>query len=121
MKRLLKILAGLSLCAGCSVDTPVEPVKAQGESILLDVRTPEEFAARHLPGSLLLPLDRIEAEAGTVLPNKNAAIQVFCRSGRRSRAAKSVLERMGYTSVTDLGGIDDAAKILHLTPINAIE
>ena len=118
MKRLLKILAGLSLCAGCSVDTPSEPAVHPEKSILLDVRTPEEYAVKHLPGSLLLPLDRIEAEAGTVLPDKNAAVSVFCRSGRRSKAAKAALERLGYTDITDLGGIDDAAKTLQLTPVS---
>lgn len=71
---------------------------------LLDVRTGEEFASGHIPGSINLPLDRI---AGVVqaIPEKDARIFVYCHSGARSFQACMMMERLGYTDVTNIGGI----------------
>ena len=58
------------------------------------------------PGSLLLPLDDINAEsAARVLPDKNALTYVYCRSGVRSTAACEKLEALGYTNLYNLGGL----------------
>jgi len=75
--------------------------------ILLDVRTQEEYAEKHIPNSLLIPVEDIEKEAQSKLTDKNAIIFVYCRSGRRSAIAADALFKMGYTKVYDLGGIND--------------
>ena len=77
------------------------------EIFLLDVRTPAEYFETHIPSSILIPVDMIEEEALTRLPNKDATIFVYCRSGRRSVTASVALVKMGYTSVYNLGGIID--------------
>lgn len=77
----------------------------KGGVIILDVRTPEEFAAGHVEGAINLPLDRIQRDAATVLDNKDATILLYCRSGSRSRAAGMTLVSMGYTGVYDFGGV----------------
>lgn len=78
---------------------------AQDQSIcLLDVRTDDEYRAGHIPGCRHLPLDRI-AGIGAVAPDKDAQLFVYCLSGARSRTACAQLARMGYTGVTDIGGI----------------
>ena len=75
-------------------------------AVLLDVRTPEEYAEGHIPGSKNIPLqalDRIRElteDAGTPL-------FTYCLSGARSRQAVSLLRSMGYASATNLGGICD--------------
>ncbi len=74
---------------------------------LVDVRTPEEYQEGHIPQAVLLPLDDIELKAKDILPNKNAVIIVYCRSGRRSKIASDELSNMGYKTVYDLGGIID--------------
>jgi rhodanese-related sulfurtransferase len=73
--------------------------------ILLDVRTPAEHLELHIPGSLLIPVDRLEQEALSLLPDREATIFVYCRSGRRSVTAANILLKLGYTSVYNLGGI----------------
>ena len=73
--------------------------------VILDVRTPAEFAGGHIPGSVNLPLDEISAKAGKMLPDKDATLLVYCRSGARSRTASTQLVQMGYTGVYDFGGI----------------
>ena len=75
--------------------------------ILLDVRTEEEFLDSHIPGAKLLPGDEIANRVASALPDKNAHILVYCRSGVRSAAAAKVLLDMGYANVFDIGGIID--------------
>ncbi|MCL2158811.1 MAG: rhodanese-like domain-containing protein [Oscillospiraceae bacterium] len=73
--------------------------------ILLDVRTAAEHGEQRIPGSVLLPYDEIEGRAKAELPDKNALILVYCRSGRRSETAAKQLVDMGYANVYDFGGI----------------
>lgn len=70
------------------------------EAVLVDVRTPEEFAEGHIPGSINLPLNRIP----TILAEEDTPLFVYCYSGARSRRARVWLERNGYIA-TDIGGI----------------
>lgn len=77
--------------------------------IIVDVRTKEEYDSGHIAKSLLIPYDEIETRASALLPNKNAAIIVYCRSGRRSEIAAKSLVKLGYTNVADMGAISDWA------------
>ena len=74
-------------------------------AILLDVRTEAEFKDAHIRGAIQLPLNEIEKKAAEKLPDKNAVILVYCRSGVRSKTAANTLISMGYTNVYDIGGI----------------
>ncbi|MGA2480327.1 MAG: rhodanese-like domain-containing protein [Spirochaetia bacterium] len=71
--------------------------------ILVDVRTPEEFAAGHIPTAVNIPVTDIANRPPT--KDKNALIVVYCRTGNRSAKAKTALEGLGYTGVVDFGGI----------------
>lgn len=73
--------------------------------VLLDVRTPEEHLERHIPGSILIPLDIVESKAPRIIKNKETVVFVYCRSGARSVSAALKLVEMGYTNVYNLGGI----------------
>ncbi|MBT9141083.1 MAG: Thiosulfate sulfurtransferase PspE [Dehalococcoidia bacterium] len=75
--------------------------------ILLDVRTPAEYLERHIPGSLLIPVDCLEQDALSLLPDRSATVFIYCRSGRRSVTAANILLELRYTSVYNLGGIID--------------
>lgn len=75
--------------------------------ILLDVREMEEFDEGHIEGALLIPYTEIEEKAEEMLPDKNAQILVYCRSGRRSKIAAGTLAELGYTNVKEFGGIID--------------
>lgn len=75
--------------------------------VLLDVRTQEEFDGGHIQGAILLPNSEVLARAETVLPDKDAWILVYCRSGRRSKLAASDLVSLGYSNVKEFGGIID--------------
>lgn len=77
--------------------------------LLIDVRTKEEFVERHAPEAKNIPVDEIcEGKLGILedVP-KNTPIQLYCRSGHRSETAKEALILLGFTDVTNLGGLND--------------
>lgn len=78
-----------------------------GESIILDVRTEEEFASGHIKGAVLIPHEEIEAKAESVIDDKERLILVYCRSGRRSKIAAEKLVELGYSNVKEFGGINE--------------
>lgn len=72
------------------------------EVLLVDVRTPEEYHAGHKEGALNLPVDEVEQLAPQLLPNKNAVILLYCRTGKRADKAMETLRKMGYSHVENL-------------------
>jgi rhodanese-related sulfurtransferase len=88
----------------------ISPVQYQSEFVeaniahlLLDVRTPEEFATGHIAGAVNIPLDALESRLSEV--SKDQPVVVYCRSGNRSAQAADLLESAGYDNIRDLGGI----------------
>ena len=75
--------------------------------IIIDARTEEEFAEGHIEGAILIPEYEIAERAEKELPDKDALILVYCRSGRRSKIASDELVKLGYTNVKEFGGIID--------------
>ena len=73
-------------------------------AVLLDVRTPEEYREGRIPGSRNVPLGELERAAEAV-PDRRTPLFVYCLSGARSSRAASVLRRMGYETVINIGGI----------------
>jgi rhodanese-related sulfurtransferase len=71
--------------------------------LLVDVRTPEEFAAGHVPGAKNVPLDQLEGRLAE-LGAPGAELHVICQSGRRSANASATLVTKGYVPVDVLGG-----------------
>ena len=123
-KMLLLVLAAvLAISAVCFAQSPanaegyqkITPQQAKARMaepgvIVLDVRMQQEYDAGHIANAVLLPLPLIEAGDTAVakaLPDKDAEILVYCRSGRRSAIAANALINMGYTNVLDFGGIND--------------
>ena len=74
--------------------------------ILLDVRTQEEYDEVHIPGAVCLPNEMITADMPFPF-GKDAEILVYSRSSRRSAEAAKKLWDMGFTNVSDFGGIID--------------
>ena len=90
--------------------TPEEAKKIMDsgeEHIILDTREQDEFDEGHIPGAILIPYTEIENKAEEMIPDKNAQILVYCRSGRRSKIASESLAKLGYTNVKEFGGIID--------------
>ena len=77
------------------------------DCVILDVRRRDEYESGHIPGAICIPNEEILTEPPVGLPDKNAVILVYCRSGRRSKEASQKLFDMGYTGIFEFGGILD--------------
>ncbi len=88
---------------------PIMALTAQGvppqKPIWIDVRTVQEYESGHLPGARNISFDHIGERISEITTNKNAAIRLYCQSGRRSGVAKQTLEKLGYVNVVNAGGV----------------
>ena len=119
MRKLLSVFLAVILLAGCSapketvsyrqisMDEAITMMEEESGYIILDVRTPEEFADKHIPGAVNIPNETIAAEEIPELPDKDQLILVYCRSGNRSKQASEKLAALGYTNIVEFGGIND--------------
>ncbi len=88
------------------INEGVEKFKQTPSAILLDVRRKDEYAEGHIPNSVNHAVENISSITQTI-PDKNATIFVHCRSGARSKRAQEAMVALGYSSVTEIGGILD--------------
>ena len=84
-------------------------------ALVVDVRSPGEFASGHLPVAINLPLDEIESALPRRVKDKNQVLLLHCLSGTRSGMAKNKLKQMGYLNVHNLGSYGRAENILKQT------
>lgn len=116
------VLFGLTACAGGpsaagsagSAGTAPEgnagsTVEVSEDTILLDVRTPEEFAAGHLDGAQLIDFNGGEIPGALPVLNPKVEYLVYCRSGNRSGQAIELMAAAGFTNLTNLGSLEQAA------------
>ena len=116
MLSILLPLFGMSACSNDKESITYEQITAQEaktimdtekDYIIIDARTQTEFDEGHIEGSILIPEYEIAQRAENELPDKDALILVYCRSGRRSKIASEELVKLGYSNVKEFGGIID--------------
>jgi thioredoxin 1 len=93
--------------AGYSLIEPAafsEKLKSTSDITLLDVRTPEEFTAGHLPNALNIDWNGDQFNAATEKLDKSKPVFVYCMSGGRSHSAAQDLQKRGFKNVTELKG-----------------
>ena len=117
MKRLLILFMTVLLLTGCAArpsagtyrqitaQEAAELMESETGYIVLDVRTPEEYAGRHIPGAITGPNETIGSTAPEQLPDREQLILIYCRSGNRSKQAADKLVALGYTNIVEFGGI----------------
>lgn len=112
----LAACSGSSPQAGSTTPAPPPAATTSGESaestaatVIIDVRTPQEYQEGHLKGAVNMDLSSGSFAEQIDGLDPNAPYQVYCRSGNRSARAVAAMRDAGFTSVTDLGGIQDAA------------
>ena len=112
------MLAAFVLAACGSATSAVQTVDpqsflataSQSGTVVIDVRTPEEFAAGHLPNAVNVNVEGPTFDTQIASLDKGATYAVYCRSGRRSAVATDAMATAGFTSVYNLdGGLDDLA------------
>lgn len=109
MKKIIAAFMLLLLITGCSgasyKDVSVDEAKElidSGEVKVIDVRTPEEFAAGHIPGAKLVPLQVMESMLSEL--DQDQKYVVVCRSGNRSTEASGILAENGFKNIYNMNG-----------------
>ena len=108
VKKLFRLIPFCALLFSCSADNRFKSVSVEEFEVLitdttvqrLDVRTPEEYAEGHIPGSINIDvlIDSFEPKALDAL-DKERTVALYCRSGRRSKKAASILSHNGFQVV----------------------
>lgn len=115
MRRLITVplaaavLLGLAACS--SGPSAAVTIEVGANTVTLDVRTAEEYAGGHLEGSQMLDFNGGEVAAAIPSLDPEAEYLVYCRSGNRAGQAIALMEQAGFTNVTNLGSLEQAAQV----------
>ena len=78
-------------------------------TIVIDVRTPEEYASGHLDGALNIDVQSPDFAQQVSQLDPEATYFIYCRSGNRSGQAMSQMANMGFGDMTNGGSVDEAS------------
>jgi len=101
------LLLGLTACSGPSSGSSTVEVGA--DAIVIDVRTPSEYSTGHLEGARLIDFNGGEVAEAIPHLDPDAEYLVYCRSGNRSGQVIALMEQAGFTNLTNLGSLEQAA------------
>ena len=76
----------------------------QGEALIIDVRSPGEYAEGHVPNAINIPHNDIDSHLSKLDGYKNKDIVIYCRSGKRAGIAEGILSEKGFTQIYHLKG-----------------
>lgn len=110
--RLPLFLLALAMlaCGGASSTGEVDAETVEGwladdeRPLLLDVRSPEEYATGHVPGALNIPHDELAGRLDEVEAARGSGVVVYCERGGRAAHAEALLRDSGFSSVHHLSG-----------------
>jgi phage shock protein E len=106
------LLFSLSLHAGeAEISAAIDALQSP-DTLLIDVRSAEEFASGALNGAENINHEQIAEQINVLPPDKDTAIVLYCRSGRRSEIALNNLRDLGYTHVINAGGYEELKEAL---------
>jgi len=105
------LVATLGTAAACTTAEGAALTAAEAlpaNTMLIDVRTPGEFAEGHLDGAVNIPVELSTFTAQVALLDPDMDYLVYCRSGRRADVAIAYMDTLGLTS-TNLGSVESAS------------
>ena len=117
LPRLLTNLAALVLLA-LAIGTLAQNLRGDPDAareawtlidqgaLVIDVRSPEEYAAGHLEGALHIPYDQTDALAEAIGEDRSRPVVMYCGSGKRVGRAIDALEARGYEALFNASGLD---------------
>lgn len=111
MRRILLSIAlalGLALSATACA-SPAEPVALDPGTVVIDVRTPAEFAGGHLEGAVNIDVQSPDFDALVTQLDPAGSYYVYCRSGNRSAQAIDRMTALGFTDLTNGGSVESAS------------
>lgn len=117
MNKYILIAAGLVVLlllvnrfrTALSADSGKVKGMIENGALIVDVRSVAEYQSGHYPGAINIPVDQVQKRVDEFGGKENPII-VYCASGGRSGSAKSFLESIGFTNVTNAGGLSNMPK-----------
>ena len=95
-----------------SIALALMTLSAQAKDVIIDVRTPQEFAAGHVEGAINIEHGNIAQQIAKAGVTKDDKVMLYCQSGRRSGIALDTLKGLGFSKAENVGGIEQARKTL---------
>jgi len=119
MRRIFLLLIaplGLVACSGgaSEADPAAADSAADSNRVLIDVRTPAEFAAGHLEGAINIDFQSPTFATEVSALDPTGSYTLYCRSGNRSGQALAVMKDLGFADLSNAGGLEDASQLLGL-------
>jgi len=110
------MILAMGWMVACGADEGREAVweAIEAGALVVDVRTKAEFESGHLEGAIHVPYERTAELAAAIGEDKQRAVVVYCRTGRRSGIAREALAKLGYVNIINGGGYDQLR--LHVRP-----
>lgn len=115
MRKIFTIPLAVALAFGATVSvsacssTPVAQVEVTEQTVLIDVRTPQEYAEGHLDGAYNLDWSGDFTAVAASLP-LDGEYFLYCRSGNRAGQAEAWMKAQGFTNVVNLGSVAQASQ-----------
>lgn len=117
-QNIIRLLSGLSLALFCMAGSTfclaqatdisqvelLKRIRSKHEPLILDVRSPMEYAQGHIPGAVNIPYDRLGSRLAEISAHKNKDIVLYCGSGVRVVTAANILQTAGFNKVLHLAG-----------------
>ncbi|MBI5437987.1 MAG: rhodanese-like domain-containing protein [Nitrosomonadales bacterium] len=108
LSMALFLLAGSAICMAGVTDIPqaelIQRIKANPAGLILDVRSPEEYAEGHIPGAINIPHDQLGSRLAEISSHKDKDIVLYCKSGKRAGIAAGILQAAGFSKLLHLVG-----------------
>ena len=116
MKRVTRLLAPLAIAgsvalglSGCAPAAESPPISVAAGTVVIDVRTPAEYASGHLAGAINIDVQSASFDSVASQLPANGTYVLYCHSGSRAAAAIGHLTALGFTHLTNAGGLDAAS------------
>ncbi|MFO7689043.1 MAG: rhodanese-like domain-containing protein [Cryobacterium sp.] len=116
-KILITLTLAVTAAIGLSACSAPEPIALSADTTVLDVRTAGEFDAGHLDGAVNIDVQSADFDALVAELEPDADYVVYCASGNRSGAAIDRMTGLGFTDLTDAGGLGEAGESLGLPTV----
>ena len=107
-KSVAALLTAIGLIFGLAACAP-DKIEMSKVTLVVDVRTPAEYAAGHLSGAVNVDVEASDFSAKISSFDVNGIYVVYCHSGRRAGIAMDQMVKLGFKNVINAGGLDAAA------------
>jgi phage shock protein E len=114
--RISRTLLAFALIFGASFSlsacTQVTPMDRSHVTAVIDVRTPAEYAAGHLQGAVNIDWNGSDFDTKVASLDKNGEYVLYCKSGNRAGQALTRMQSLGFTHVSNAGGVNEASAMM---------